>query len=957
MISKKFVKVVVFAIVVFFVVSSLAPAQMISERKKADVFENDFEIEYTVTFSADDFLFDKLMGYDTVELKDGTCINDVGKPMMPAKEIKIALPAGMAVKEVRVVDTKSVEVKGEYNVFPAQPPRRTDGSDDDTPFVEPDLDTYNSKDPYPDILVEFTYQTDLAGQGMAAIWINPLQYIPCERKLTLYTSITFVITGVNGYECGSYLSSALSDVSRESYEWMVKGMVINPKDVELRTPEVPPQTLYLEPGNYDYIIISPTSWASYYQSLADWKTKKGVPAKIVTLSNITSWYGDDGKEEIRDFIIDAYYEWGAIYFLLGGDTSYIPYHTRTFYSVDPEPVPSDTYYACLGSTTNDWTCDVHVGRASVTGPGSSNGKIGNFINKIITYETDPPMTNYAKRAALFGFDLDYTTDGEDCKIDIDNLYIPSGWSVTTVYDSDSGNHEDYVDSAVNSGQNLINHIDHCGEYFIGTGYTNHGGAGLSTGEVDAFYNGDKQSIFYSIGCWPCAYDYSNCIAEHFVRDTNGGGVAFVGNSRYGIYAVGYDDYYSLRFDRYFFRSLFQQYSQNEYILGRVFSDHKNDAYANPGGGTDPDVYKYLFTGLTLLGDPELPIWTENPSTISVTHPSTLPTGTSAFLVDTNIPYVYICLWKDGDVYMTATANSAGDYTFYPDPTTSGTMYVTVTKHNYLPYEGSAAVVVGNNPPNTPTNAFPIDGATDVSIDAVLVWNGGDPDIGDTVTYAIYFEADNPNPGYYDTTPEYAYWETPIIYDLPTLDYNTHYYWKIIAEDNHGETATSEIWDFTTEEESNQAPNTPSTPDGPTPVYAGYSREYSTSATDPEGHQIFYKWNWGDEETGWLGPHVSGELVTELHAWTNPGDYNVKVKAKDDPDGDGDHSDGLESSWSDLLSVEVRKPGDASGDDIVNVDDLLILLSAWGPNPGHPADFNGDDMVDVNDLLILLANWD
>jgi len=50
------------------------------------------------------------------------------------------------------------------------------------------------------------------------------------------------------------------------------------------------------------------------------------------------------------------------------------------------------------------------------------------------------------------------------------------------------------------------------------------------------------------------------------------------------------------------------------------------------------------------------------------------------------------------------------------------------------------------------------------------------------------------------------------------------------------------------------------------------------------------------------------------------------------------------------------PADISGDGQINVTDLLGLLAAWGPNPGHPADINGDGQVNVTDLLALLAAW-
>ena len=50
------------------------------------------------------------------------------------------------------------------------------------------------------------------------------------------------------------------------------------------------------------------------------------------------------------------------------------------------------------------------------------------------------------------------------------------------------------------------------------------------------------------------------------------------------------------------------------------------------------------------------------------------------------------------------------------------------------------------------------------------------------------------------------------------------------------------------------------------------------------------------------------------------------------------------------------PADLDCDGQVRVPDLIILLAAWGPNPGHPADIDGDGQVRVPDLIILLAGW-
>jgi len=98
----------------------------------------------------------------------------------------------------------------------------------------------------------------------------------------------------------------------------------------------------------------------------------------------------------------------------------------------------------------------------------------------------------------------------------------------------------------------------------------------------------------------------------------------------------------------------------------------------------------------------------------------------------------------------------------------------------------------NNPPNTPSYPSPSDGATDQSINVHLSWTGGDPDSGDTVTYDVYFKASDSNFGE-PTSPG----QSGTTYDPGTLSYNTHYYWKIVATDNHGASTEGPVWDFTT----------------------------------------------------------------------------------------------------------------------------------------------------------------
>ena len=96
----------------------------------------------------------------------------------------------------------------------------------------------------------------------------------------------------------------------------------------------------------------------------------------------------------------------------------------------------------------------------------------------------------------------------------------------------------------------------------------------------------------------------------------------------------------------------------------------------------------------------------------------------------------------------------------------------------------------NNPPFVPDNPNPNNGATSVSTTVDPSWTGGDPD-GDSVTYDVYFGTENPPPGVVGN-------QTATTYDAGTMNYNTKYYWKIVAWDENGASTTGPIWNFTTE---------------------------------------------------------------------------------------------------------------------------------------------------------------
>jgi len=98
----------------------------------------------------------------------------------------------------------------------------------------------------------------------------------------------------------------------------------------------------------------------------------------------------------------------------------------------------------------------------------------------------------------------------------------------------------------------------------------------------------------------------------------------------------------------------------------------------------------------------------------------------------------------------------------------------------------------NTPPDVPSNPVPQDNATNVPVSTVLSWTCNDPD-GDNLTYDIYFGTSNNN------LPRVESDYTSNSYDSGTLQFNTTYYWKIVAKD--GKTSTAgPVWKFTTQAE-------------------------------------------------------------------------------------------------------------------------------------------------------------
>jgi hypothetical protein len=207
--------------------------------------------------------------------------------------------------------------------------------------------------------------------------------------------------------------------------------------------------------------------------------------------------------------------------------------------------------------------------------------------------------------------------------------------------------------------------------------------------------------------------------------------------------------------------------------------------------------------------------------------------------------------------------------------------------------------VENEPPTNPTRPSGPDSGI-IGNEYTFSTSSTDPD-NDTIRYGWDWNGDETVDEWTDYYPSEETIEASHIWSTAGT-----YSIKIIAEDdNGGESDFSSPLAIIISD--NTAPEKPATPNGPTTIFAGRSYSYSSSTTDPDGDRVYYMWDWDDgTELEWIGPYDSGDNVSISHVWDVKGEFQVKVKAKDDPNGDGDLSDGEESVWSDPLAVSMPK---------------------------------------------------
>ena len=303
------------------------------------------------------------------------------------------------------------------------------------------------------------------------------------------------------------------------------------------------------------------------------------------------------------------------------------------------------------------------------------------------------------------------------------------------------------------------------------------------------------------------------------------------------------------------------------------------AYDNQGASTAGPIWSFTTKTNSPPNTPDSPVPADHATDVSV-----------------NIIFSWSCSDPDGDdltynVFLGKTSpppkvsdnQTASSY----DP--PGTLEFSTTYYwQIVAYDEYGASTSGpiwdfttktNGPPNI-WGRNPVDGSTSVDINSDLTWEGSDPD-GDPVSYDVYF-------GTNSSPPQVANNQSQKTFNPGQMSSNTTYYWKLVAWDDKGASKEEPVWSFTTKEEANTPPNSPS-------IYVtgeiinlfvfiktNVEYEFDFVASDMDQDNLYYFIDWGDGTTSdWLGPFPTSESILVSHTWSSNMKFGtIKAKVKD-----------------------------------------------------------------------------
>lgn len=286
----------------------------------------------------------------------------VGEPMLPVIPAKVVIPEGREIDEIIVKRGGKVEVEGKHVVehgralYPLVAGVRARAS-------KRNRDVYRSDNAFLGRAYDLVSVQKKRGVSVVIINIHPVTYHPKSGRLYYYNDIQ---VEVKTKPADKAMEKKLRKRMAKQERFMFS--VENPEEIGALEERGAADSVFEMHGIVDpskdfrYVIITNETIKSastdvMVNHLIAQRQSQGLTATVVTVEEIYSSYGGrDNAEKVRNFIVDAYNNWGTDYVLLGGDENIVP--MRKFWN-DPwvgsgyaDHIPSDMYYACLDGDFN-----------------------------------------------------------------------------------------------------------------------------------------------------------------------------------------------------------------------------------------------------------------------------------------------------------------------------------------------------------------------------------------------------------------------------------------------------------------------------------------------------------------------------------------------------------------------------------------------------------------------------
>jgi len=649
-------------------------------------------------------------------------------PSIPYRALSVLIPQGEEVVSFRLEGGSTVELSGSVELAMFEGMYLDDGTVKGLSLAMNEATDGGSV--FPSWRVRHTGTSQWKGYMVATFEVYPVRYDLDTGRLTIDEDISLVVetAPVEGDRVIA-LRKRHIDGFRRNAETDIRKIVENPfysgtymfNDIVVDEGDRGFSPTYhpgLEGSAVNYLIVTTSGMEAEFQRLADWKTLKGIPAVVRTVEWIEQnyWSGSDHGESIRNFIREAYEKWGVEYVLLGGDTDVIPGRLAytSFYTGDF--IPTDMYYSCLDGTWNadgdslwgeafhslsdpgdeaDLWAEVYVGRL----PASTVEDARILVDKTLAYE-EPADMLYKEDFLLMGEVIFPSAFDPGDQIILDGAEI-----LNVIYDNHFAMDPDinttrlYENYPGYAGSTELMVISALAEMNLGTNHVMHSGHGykynMSVGNgsiinYDAYNltNGVEVFSMYLMNCTNVAFD-TDCLAEYFMLNPNGGAFAVTGSSR-SAFPSASRPYMNKYYDLLFTDGIVQ--------LGKVHAQSR-EPYTNGAHGETADRWTHFI--YNYLGDPEVNMFRGAARTFVVTAPSTLPYGHNEVTITVTsggspADSAYVCLHKYNDDYVYGTTDASGEVTFSDFLIRdSGSVTVTVTGIDHV--RATTAIAVDSEP--------------------------------------------------------------------------------------------------------------------------------------------------------------------------------------------------------------------------------------------------------------------